>query len=150
MHSPDPSQPAADCEFCRIVRGEERALIVCESADCLAFFPTEPATRGHTLVIPREHVSDLWLVPERLETSLMRMVVRVGRALQKALQPEGMNLISSAGEAASQSIFHLHLHLVPRWKGDRIGEIWPPKKPWSETVKEDMADLVRTACERES
>jgi len=78
------------------------------------------------------------------------MVVRVGRALQKALQPEGMNLISSAGEAASQSIFHLHLHLVPRWKGDRIGEIWPPKKPWSETVKEDMADLVRTACERES
>jgi histidine triad (HIT) family protein len=145
----DSSQPAADCGFCRIVRGEERAVIVCESADCLAFFPTAPATNGHTLVIPREHVRDLWQVPERLEASLMRMVVRVGRALHKTLQPEGMNLISSAGDAAEQTVFHLHLHVVPRWTGDRIGTIWPPEEPWNETVKEDVADLVRAECYRE-
>ena len=140
------SQDSRDCEFCRIARGEEEALVVCESDDCLAFFPTEPATRGHTLIIPRQHAPDLWHIPLQLEASLMNMVVRVGQALQRALHPDGMNLISSAGEAAEQTVFHLHLHVVPRWSGDRIGTIWPPKKPWNETVKEDVADLVRAEC----
>jgi histidine triad (HIT) family protein len=149
MPDSDSSHTAANCEFCRIVRGVERALIVCESVDCIAFFPTAPATRGHTLVIPRDHVRDLWQVPEQLELSLMNMVVRVGRALQRALQPEGMNLISSAGDAAEQTVFHLHLHVVPRWTDDRIGTIWPPKQPWNEMVKEDVADLVRAECDRE-
>ena len=74
------------------------------------------------------------------------MVLRVGRAIQEALTPEGMNLISSAGEAASQTVFHLHLHVVPRWHGDHIGNIWPPSEPWSETVKDDVADAIRRAC----
>jgi histidine triad (HIT) family protein len=147
--SSEPSQPATDCEFCRIVRGEQKALIVCESIDCLAFSPIAPATRGHTLVIPRQHVRDLWQVSEGLEASLMRMVVRVGQALESVLRPEGMNLISSAGEAAEQTIFHLHLHVVPRWKSDRIGTIWPPKEPWNEAVKEDIADMVRAECARQ-
>lgn len=145
MLPPGPN-PSTDCEFCRIAQGEGRALIVCEGVDCLAFFPDEPATRGHTLVIPREHATDLWQVPEHLEASLMRMVVRVGQALQRALRPEGMNLISSAGNAAEQTVFHLHLHVVPRWTGDRIGTIWPPKKSWNRTLKEDVADLVRVEC----
>jgi histidine triad (HIT) family protein len=74
-------------------------------------------------------------------------VIRVGRAIQNALVPEGMNLISSAGEAAEQSIFHLHFHVVPRWRNDEL-DIWPPKKPMQKEYKEDLAEAIRAALAR--
>jgi histidine triad (HIT) family protein len=76
----------------------------------------------------------------------MEGIVQVGRAIWKALSPDGMNLISSSGEAAQQTVFHLHFHLVPRRLGDRIGNIWPPDRPIDEEVKENLADLIRSAC----
>jgi histidine triad (HIT) family protein len=136
----------AECEFCRIVRGEEAARIVYSTADVIAFLPLKPAALGHTLVVPKKHVSDLWSVDRRLGLSLMTAVVQVGRAINEALHPDGMNLISSAGEAASQTIFHLHLHLVPRWFNDHIRSIWPPSEPWGEEMKDEVADLIRDAC----
>jgi histidine triad (HIT) family protein len=135
-----------DCDFCQIANGTQDAIAICESANCLAFFPDDPAVAGHTLVIPRRHVTDLWEVDGQLRGDLMDMVIRVGRALEAALTPEGMNLITSAGEAASQTVFHLHLHVVPRWLDDRIGSIWPPAKHTSERIKEGIADLVRAQC----
>jgi histidine triad (HIT) family protein len=62
------------------------------------------------------------------------------------LDPDGMNLITSSGSAAEQTVFHLHLHVVPRWRNDAIGRIWPPEKPMSEVVKENLADRIRDAC----
>lgn len=135
-----------DCEFCRIVRGEESARIVCSTADTLAFFPLKPAALGHTLVVPRKHVQDLWSADASVGCSLMTTVMHVGRAIKEALHPDGMNLITSAGQAASQTVFHLHLHLVPRWFNDHIGNIWPPSEPWGEVIKDEVADLIRDAC----
>ncbi len=135
-----------NCVFCKIVRGEESAIIVCESDNCLAFFPTKPAVMGHTLVIPRQHVPDLWHATEILEAELMSMVVTVGRALDSVLRPHGMNLISSAGAEASQTVFHLHLHVVPRWRGDVMGRIWPRSRPANEALKRDVAALIRVQC----
>jgi histidine triad (HIT) family protein len=135
-----------DCEFCRIARGEATADVVCESEDCVAFFPLMPATKGHTLVVPRKHVQNFLLAGPGLGASLMSMAVKVGRALDGVLRPEGMNLISSAGSAAQQTEPHLHLHVVPRWTNDDIGKIWPPKRPTSEALMEDLAERVRTAC----
>jgi histidine triad (HIT) family protein len=112
----------------------------------VAFFPPEPATAGHTLVIPRAHVRDLWSVDPQLGADLMGAVVRVGRAIQSVVAPEGMNLITSSGEAAEQSVFHLHFHVVPRWKRDGFGPIWPPKKPMDEELTDDLAEQVRKAC----
>jgi histidine triad (HIT) family protein len=110
-----------DCAFCKIARGEEaEAEILCESDSWVAFFPLNPATTGHTLIIPRDHVRDLWDTDAALSTELMSAVMQVGKAINTALQPEGLNLITSAGEAAEQTIFHLHLHLVPRWKQDGL------------------------------
>ena len=105
--------------------------IVCEGATWVAFFPLEPATPGHTLVIPRLHVSDLWRVEPALGSDLMQAVIRVGQAVTVTLNPDGMNLITSSGSAAEQTVFHLHLHVVPRWRNDAIGKIWPPEKPMS-------------------
>jgi histidine triad (HIT) family protein len=146
MASLGPSAHAADCKFCRIITGEEEARVVCETETTLAFFPLKPAALGHTLVVPKQHVADLWARDLAVADDLMDAVIVVGRAIQDSLHPDGMNLISSAGEAATQTVFHLHLHVVPRWHGDHIGNLWPPAEPWGETVKDEVADLIRAAC----
>ena len=139
----------ANCEFCRIVRRLDAARIVCETDVAVAFFPLKPAALGHTLVVPKDHVSDLLSIDEQTAGRLMETTVRVARAINRAVQPDGMNFISSAGEAASQTVFHLHFHLVPRWKGDHIPSIWPPPEPWPEAVEDDVAQLISDACYEE-
>src|SRR5688500_7933160 len=117
-----------DCPFCAIARGDDESVeVVAEGQTWVAFFPLSPATPGHTLVIPRQHVADLWDAEPALGADLMGAVIGVGRATRQALTPEGMNLITSSGAAAEQTVYHLHLHVVPRWLDDRIGEIWPAK-----------------------
>ncbi len=115
------------CPFCEIVAGTGRARVVHEDAHTLAFFPLAPATRGHTLVVPRAHTADLWAMDAEAVRHLFHAVLSVGNALRAVLGPEGMNVITSAGEVATQSVFHTHVHLVPRWAGDAMGPLWPPK-----------------------
>lgn len=134
------------CEFCQIARAENTSVeIVGEATSWLAFFPLNPATPGHTLVIPRAHVSDLWQVDATQGSDLMAAVVNIGRAIDAALAPEGMNLITSAGEAAEQTIFHLHLHIVPRWNMDGFGRIWPTGRRYENIKLENVADRIRVA-----
>jgi histidine triad (HIT) family protein len=137
------------CPFCRIARGEAPAEIICEGPQWVAFFPKTPATPGHTLVIPRPHVVDFLALDAVLGADLMAGVIRIGRAIESSLKPDGMNLISSSGKAAEQTVYHLHVHVVPRRVGDPIGHIWPPKKPMDAEVKRDLADRIRDACAKE-
>lgn len=137
-----------DCPFCAIVRGEDNtAEVICEGETWVAFFPLNPATPGHTLVVPRVHVPDLWQVEPPLAAELMEAVLRVGRAVDASLKPDGMNLITSAGKTAEQTVFHLHLHVVPRWKRDGFGEIWPADGKFvDEALLDNLADRIRQAC----
>lgn len=138
---------SATCPFCAIASGEiHDAEIVCEGETWIAFFPLDPATPGHTLVIPRQHVGDLWQADKPLAADLMAAVVRVGKSIQEGLNPEGMNLITSAGATAEQTVFHLHLHLVPRWTRDGFGRIWPVDGKYEDANLEDAAQRIRTAC----
>jgi histidine triad (HIT) family protein len=142
-----PVETSTSCDFCAIVRGEDSSVeIVCRGEDWIAFFPLNPATRGHTLIIPRTHVADLWKAKPSLGAELMNAVIRVGRAIDTALQPEGMNLITSAGQIAEQTIFHLHLHIVPRSPRDGFGDIWPPASGYEDTDLGDVAERIRGAC----
>jgi histidine triad (HIT) family protein len=136
------------CPFCGIAAGKDTDVeMVFEASRWLAFFPVAPATPGHTLVIPRAHVADFWSTDLPLVEELSAAAVRIGRAIEAALKPEGMNLITSAGEAAEQSVFHLHLHLVPRWRDDEL-DIWPPKKGMRRDVREDLGRAVRAALDQ--
>jgi histidine triad (HIT) family protein len=141
------SAGAPDCEFCKIVDGVAQANVVFESESVLAFLPLKPASAGHMLVIPKRHVSDLWQLDMPIDVPLLDVVVLLGRAAKVALSPDGMNLISSAGEAASQTVFHLHMHVVPRWENDSIGSIWPPGQPWTGAMLEGTAELIRDAVD---
>lgn len=138
---------AEDCEFCSIARGDDDSVeVVCEGETWVAFFPLSPATPGHTLVIPRLHVADLWDLDPDQSGELMAAVIHVGRAIRHALTPEGMNLITSAGTVAEQTMYHVHLHVVPRWREDRLRDIWPPKGKSDEIDLDGVADRIREAC----
>ncbi|MGI8727767.1 MAG: HIT family protein [Solirubrobacterales bacterium] len=137
------------CDFCSIARGEDDAAeIVAQGDDWIAFFPLEPATPGHSLIIPREHVRDLWTLSPSMGSALMSAVITVGQAIDRALHPDGMNLISSAGRAAEQSVFHLHMHVVPRWRNDGFGEIWPTGSRYESAELDDVGELIRIELQR--
>jgi diadenosine tetraphosphate (Ap4A) HIT family hydrolase len=135
-----------DCPFCRIARGEDQSPeILVEAEEWLAFFPTSPATPGHTLVIPRTHVPHFWALDSPLACVLATACIHVGRAVEMALDPDGMNLITSRGGAAEQTVPHLHLHILPRWGDDAVDTIWPPKRPSDSTRLAQLAMELRSA-----
>lgn len=137
-----------DCEFCRIVHGAEPARIVHADDYTLAFFPLNPATPGHTLVIPREHVADVFGLSSDLAQHMTVSVLRVAEGVREALRPAGMNLITSAGPAAQQTVGHLHIHILPREPGDRMPDLWPPDHPLPAQEADRLQTLVQAAIAR--
>jgi len=115
-----------DCPFCSIIDGSEPgAKVVSRDESVTAFLPIAPATRGHTLVVPNRHVADLTDLTTIESRELGEAVHRTARAVRSALSPEGMNVIQSTGEVATQTVRHVHFHVVPRWAGDRMELRWP-------------------------
>ncbi len=138
---------APDCPFCEIVqRDDPDAREVYRDEHVVAFFPTEPAVLGHTLVVPREHVPDVWSLSEETASHLARATVLLAGSVREVVEPEGLNIIQSNGATATQTVFHLHVHLVPRRHGDAIGPFWPEETDYSERAKDQMQDRVRQAC----
>jgi histidine triad (HIT) family protein len=119
----------ADCIFCRIVDGSEPANIVYEDPDSIAFFPLAPAAEGHTLVVPRLHSRTLFDIDPASASALMIAATHVARMLRRALHPDGMTMFQTNEQAGWQSVFHVHLHLVPRWKDDDLVEPWTVRLP---------------------
>jgi histidine triad (HIT) family protein len=115
---------ADDCLFCGIVAGNVPAQVVDSDPHTVAFMDINPATPGHALVVPRAHSADLM---EISESDLERTAVaaqRLARRIKAALDPQGLNVLNSCGSAAWQTIFHFHLHVIPRYEDD------PLKLPW--------------------
>ncbi|AEV74326.1 HIT family hydrolase, diadenosine tetraphosphate hydrolase [Mycolicibacterium rhodesiae NBB3] len=137
--------PDDECEFCEIVASEEPARIVLRSNEVVAFFPLEPATLGHTLLIPTSHIPDIWALDESAASSLAVATLSVAHAVRTAMSPDGLNIIQSNGEAATQTVPHLHVHVVPRWFDDDMGDIWPEKTDWSSEQKDEAQQAIRDA-----
>jgi histidine triad (HIT) family protein len=138
-------QVATDCAFCDIVTGRASAKLVDEWEDAVAFFPLAPATVGHTLIAPRRHVTDIWSVDETLGAKLIQHVLELSHILREALSPDGMNIINSSGRVATQTVMHLHVHLVPRYEDDGMGEIWPAESSISEAEVQEALRKIRVA-----
>jgi histidine triad (HIT) family protein len=112
--------------FSRIVSGEIPALKLYEDQATLAFMDISPASRGHTLVISKDEHADLYEIPPEALSAVTRTVQRVARGLRATLQPDGMNIIQNNGAAAGQTVFHYHVHIIPRWEGDNAVRLWQP------------------------
>ncbi|MBC7224042.1 MAG: HIT family protein [Anaerolineae bacterium] len=132
-----------NCIFCAIARGQAPAEVVYEDAETMAFLDINPAAPGHTLVIPRRHYRNLFDLDPEAGAAVMRTAVRVARALREALRPDGMNMVQANERAGFQSVFHFHVHLVPRWLGDGIAPPWRQRPADAATLREVGAKIRR-------
>jgi len=111
----------AECVFCAIVAHEAPAIRVYEDDDYLAILDIRPFTRGHTLVIPKRHFVDLTDTPPDTCADLVRIGQRIAKAARNSgLHADGNNVVINDGKAAFQSVFHIHLHVLPRQAGDKL------------------------------
>ena len=131
------------CVFCEIVARRQPAEVVYEDERTMAFMDIHPANPGHTLVIPKRHAATIFEIDEEDAAAVMRTAVRVPRAIRRALAPEGLNLVQSNGRAAGQEIFHLHVHVIPRWVGDGLRLARPPVVRRDRPLAEVAAEIRR-------
>ena len=133
------------CIFCEIAQGAAAADVVLETPELVAFLDLRPVFLGHTLIVPRRHVSDLFEAEGALLGLMMQEAQRISGALVEVVGAEGTFV--AINNRVSQSVPHLHLHVVPRRKGDGLrGFFWPRQKDSSDAERAALAGRVRTAA----
>jgi histidine triad (HIT) family protein len=115
-----------NCLFCKIVAGEVPSTRVHEDERTIAFMDINPATRGHLLVVPREHAPDLLEIQDEDLEACVRAARILARRLTERLDADGVNLLNSCGSVAWQTVFHFHMHVIPRYGGDPLQLPWHP------------------------
>ena len=115
-----------DCIFCKIVAGELPAQVIDEDERTLAFMDINPATRGHVLVIPREHYRNLLEISRQDLEATATAAQRLAERVSERLGAVGVNLLNSCGRAAWQTVFHFHVHVIPRYEDDPLRLPWTP------------------------
>ena len=130
------------CIFCEIVAGRIPSATVYEDEHVFAFMDIAPATPGHLLIIPKQHYRNIFDMPAEVGSKIMEAAVPLAEAIRKALDPDGLNLFQSNEAAAFQTVFHFHLHLIPRWKTDPLRLPWQPSEGDIEEIGE-IASKIR-------
>ena len=115
---------ASDCVFCKIIAGEIPCFKLHEDDDTLAFMDINPASEGHALVIPKEHSADVHGISDAAISSTVVTAKKIASAIEKTLNPGGLNLVQCNGPAAAQSVLHFHMHVLPRNEGDELKLNW--------------------------
>lgn len=130
-----------DCIFCKIANGEIPSSTIYEDEDFRVFLDLNPATRGHALIVPKEHFADLFELDDELAKKAIILAKKLAGHMKQALGCVGFNLVQNNGEAAGQTIFHFHMHLIPRYENDKAGITWNPGTVSAQELKE-LADLL--------
>lgn len=134
-----------DCIFCKISAGQIPCSKVYEDADVLAFMDIHPVTKGHTLVIPREHHDPIMETPVAVLQKVIAVVRKIARAQEKGLKADGINVTQANGEIAGQVIKHIHFHVIPRFGNDPHSWNSPQGSYGSDAEMKDYADRIRNA-----
>ena len=116
-----------DCLFCKIIAGEIPSTRVYEDERTIAFMDINPATRGHLLVVPREHTRDLLTIEPKDLSAVAKAAKKLGILAVERLGADGVNLLNSCGRSAWQTVFHFHMHVIPRYAGDPLRLPWTPE-----------------------
>jgi histidine triad (HIT) family protein len=130
-----------DCIFCKIIAGELPGQIVEEDERTIAFMDINPATRGHLLVIPRAHARNLLEISSEDLGATIATAQRMAQRVNQRLEPAGINLINSCGSAAWQTVFHFHVHVIPRYEDDPLKLPWVPGPGDPDEIAEVARDL---------
>ena len=128
-----------DCIFYKIANGEIPSTTIYENSDFRVFFDINPASKGHCLIVPKQHYNDIFDMDAETGGKLFSLATVVARSLKKELNCEGMNIVQNNGLIAGQTVFHFHLHLIPRYTGDTVNIGWVP----GEANPDELADLAK-------
>jgi histidine triad (HIT) family protein len=134
-----------DCLFCKIVAGEIPATIVAEDERTVSFMDVNPATRGHALVVPRTHARDLLEIDPEDLAAVAQAGQRLARVAQAALGADGINLLNSCGAVAWQTVFHFHVHVIPRYADDPLRLPWTPEPGDADAIRATGLQLKEAA-----
>lgn len=128
-----------NCIFCKIIAGEIPSTAVYEDEDFRAILDVNPAARGHVIILPKKHAADIYELPEEDAAKIFVVAKKIAAAIKKTYSCDGVNILQNNGEAAGQTVFHLHVHVIPRFTGDteHINIGWKP-----EDTPADLADIA--------
>ena len=113
-----------NCIFCKILAGEIPSTAVYEEDDFKAILDVNPAARGHVIILPKNHAANIYELPDEDASKIMIVAKKIATAIEKAYHCDGVNILQNNGEAAGQTVFHLHVHVIPRFKGDTVNIGW--------------------------
>ena len=126
-----------NCIFCKILKGDIPSTVVYEDELFKAILDVNPAARGHVIILTKKHVPNIFELPQEEALGIMSVAKKIACALQKAYSCDGVNILQNNGEAAGQTVFHLHVHVIPRFKGDTVNIGWKPGE-----MPEDMEAIA--------
>lgn len=135
-----------DCIFCKIAAGDIPSNTVYEDEHFRVILDLNPASKGHALVLPKNHADDIFDLSEEDRASVLSVAARVAAAMKKALCCSGINIVQNNGESAGQTVKHFHLHIIPRYDGDSAMVLWNPGKSDPEEQKK-TAESIKAALE---
>lgn len=115
-----------NCIFCKIINKEIPSTRLYEDDDFVIILDVGPASFGHVLILPKDHYENLYGMPEEQLKKAICLAKEFGEKLVKALHADGLNLVQNNGVAAGQTVYHFHMHLIPRYENDGVGELWTP------------------------
>ena len=134
----------SECVFCKIVARQIPATVVHEDEHTLAFMDLGQVNPGHVLVAVKAHAENLYALNDAQASAVLRAAARVARAIRDAFSPQGLSVYQANGKAAGQTVFHYHVHLVPRHEGDGMAFTWPVKNP-PRAQLEEYAARIKTS-----
>ena len=113
-----------NCIFCKILAGEIPSTAVYEDDDFKAILDVNPAARGHVIILPKNNAANIYELPDEDASKIMIVAKKIATAIEKTYHCDGVNILQNNGEAAGQTVFHLHVHVIPRFKGDTVNIGW--------------------------
>ena len=116
----------SECIFCRIANGEIPSATLYEDDDFRVILDLGPASKGHALILPKSHAANIYELPDELAGKAMVLAKKMAGRMTEALECDGFNIVQNNGEVAGQTVFHFHMHLIPRDEGDQVNVTWKP------------------------
>lgn len=126
----------SQCIFCKLANGDIPTNTIYEDADFRIFLDASPATRGHALILPKEHYANLFELPEELAGKAIILAKKMAAVMKERFDCDGVNIVQNNGEAAGQTVFHFHMHIIPRYADDGQVIGWKPTSPSEEELTE--------------
>ena len=133
-----------DCIFCKLANGVIPTNSLYEDDVVKVIFDAGPASSGHVLILPKEHFDNVYSLDDDTAAHIFQVAVKVAKALKEGLDLEGLNIVQNNGEIAGQTVFHFHMHIIPRYKGDTVNVGWKP----GEVTDEEIEKIKSLVCPR--